>query len=239
MQKKVCMFLILMLFATAALARSTDYYGQLWNGFFVRGRIGQSSNWIYSSGLEFRFLNPNGNIYQRSFLFGSLGYAVNPVLSLWLGYSIFPVLDARTNKTFVENRPWQQIKLALINQDSFIMILRSRIEERLLTDRASWAYRLRQRFIYLFPKLIAHKIGVGGYEELFFNLNRPSWLSAEDTFAQNRFFIGMQLPVEKHVSLWVGYLNVYHFRSPVNRMVHVFYLSLNINMGLLDEPDDD
>ncbi|GAG77321.1 unnamed protein product [marine sediment metagenome] len=144
-----------------------------------------------------------------------------------MGYDFVPFSTRSTGDIEFENRPWQQLLWQILGTQNATIVLRTRLEQRFRSLENSTALRLRQNIKLTLPKAIANKLTPILFDEMFFNLNHPEWVNKND-INQNRLFMGIQIPIKKNNFLQVGYLNQYEFRSPNNRMSHVFMLSLII-----------
>ncbi|MDI1352622.1 MAG: DUF2490 domain-containing protein, partial [bacterium] len=65
------------------------------------------------------------------------------------------------------------------------------------------------------------------WDELFFNIIKPSWVSS-GTVDQNRAFLGVNIFTSTESALSVGYLNQYEFKSNANQMNNIIFISFNV-----------
>ncbi len=89
-------------------------------------------------------------------------------------------------------------------------------------------WRLRQFFKATYPFAPESRLGLAGYEELFFDLNNTDW-GADTGFAQNRFFAGLfwKLDPSGRTTAEIGYLNQFiNNEGKSDRMNHI--LSINL-----------
>lgn len=194
----------------------------LWNDLTLVGYFPEDNKFEYLLNGQLRWLNQQ-HYFQTGIFQTGLGYKVLPKLSLWGGYQWESGNQIRN--TAAVNRLWQQTSWNIISNDNFIFDNRNRLEERESVDQSQLSYRLRERFTLLFPKKLYGNYTPLMADELFFNLNKPVWVSNR-TFEQNRFFVGIDIPVRKDF-FEIGYLNRYIFRTINNEMDHILYLSYN------------
>lgn len=167
--------------------------------------------------------------FEEAFIYAGIGYQTTPDLILFLGDA--SVVSRKTTGNYVhENRVWQQANLSVINNDSFNLLSRTRLEERKNLSESQWAVRLRERLMVRIPlrNWVTHSLVLS--DEVFFDLNHPKWIGNNNVFAQNRAFIGIGTKISKQTSFDIGYLNQYQFTNP-NQMSNVLLLSLNITSG--------
>lgn len=199
---------IVTLFCLLISAKSVQQFG-LWTRANVTGPILNSEKVQYLFNPEIRLGNDHS-----AFVRLGLGYEESKFLSFWVTYDWY------------EYRLWQQMILETDRCPYVYLSIRTRVEQRKRVDERCWAHRLRQQFALQFPEVF-DKYGFVIWEEIFFHLNTVRWLSNR-TISQNRFFVGLEVPISKHTLLDIGYLNRYRFEPDVNIMSHIFYLSFNI-----------
>ena len=126
-----------------------------------------------------------------------------------------------------ENAVWQQFLWDMYHSKSFNFNSRTRLEERKNTRYSLWAIRLREQFTLKIP-FQNTKYSFITFDELFFNLNAPSWVSNR-FFSQNRYFIGIEKSISKSASFDVGYINQARFqRKNINLITNGLYLRINV-----------
>ena len=103
---------------------------------------------------------------------------------------------------------------------------RTRLEERQRIDQSIVAFRLRERLWLRIPFKRWERYSFSSFDELFFNLNHPSWTSPY-LFEQNRAFIGVAKQLSKSTILDIGYLNQF-LHSTNNQTDNVILLSLTM-----------
>jgi len=171
----------------------------------------------------------DSNGYDQSLLRPGLGYAVTEKASVWLGYAW--VHTSPTGRaSFAENRIWQQLLWS--NRFERVGFLsRTRLEQRFVENGDDTGWRFRQFFKLTYPFAFAPRLGLAGYEELFFDLNDTDW-GANAGFAQNRFFAGASWMLDStgRATAEIGYLNQF-LRNPgrSNAMNHIVSINLLLN----------
>lgn len=193
---------------------------KLWAGIDITGSI-LGSKFLYDFFPQTR-TNLSEDQYDETHTEIALGYKLLPDLSAWLGYT--SVLPGAVNK---ENDGWEQLTWNIINNKKVVLISRSRVEERKASGESEWAETLRQRILLTFPKFIFSRFAPVFSDELFVNLNRPSWVNRQ-RLNQNRAYIGLRFPTSKKSTIDVGYMNQYVFRNTVNQMYNIAYVNFNI-----------
>lgn len=194
----------------------------LWSGLDLTGPVFNLSNWEYDLNVQARY-NFTDNQYQSTQSEAGLAYKPTTNLSLWLGYTN---LIHNADET-QQHRIWEQALWNITNNNSIRLTSRTRLEERTDIHESQWSTRLRQRLQFAFPKKILNTYTPIIYDELFFNLNNPTWVNNQ-LLDQNRIFIGLGIPLWKKINVQVGYLNQYQIRNPENKMNHILYANLNI-----------
>jgi len=227
----LCFILCLnLLISITAYAQRFDQQAGLWTETYFYGHF-FSDKFKYHTELDLRFKSDDP-IFDQAVVRLSLGYVVNPDISLWLGYDFTPDYNVFVEKLEYEQRVWQQLLVHLINHPRFKFDLRTRLEQRDDLDEGRVAWQLRQMLSVTFPSEIRGKITPFFADEIFFNLNHPVWIS-EDTVSQNRIFIGILIPWKSDASFRVSYLNQILIGRQVKIMRHIIYVSLNLKHDLL------
>ncbi len=207
--------------STAAMA--TDSYIKQWNTAVIIGSI-PHSNFRYYLEPQLRFI-ADPYILNEAFFLGGLGYQVNHDLVIFAGAGwIFSKSPQGTDSN--EMRIWQQVNWLAINHDNYNLISRTRMEERKNTNGSPYAYRFRQRLWLRIPLTRFPSFSFSCFDEIFLNLNHPSWVSPY-FFAQNRAFIGIGHQLTKAVMVDAGYMNQY-LHSNQNQLDHVILLTFSI-----------
>lgn len=222
----ICCILVLLLTSYNTAYAATENT-QTWGQLNLTGSFFNLPKLEYVFQLQGRY-NFDPDKFAVGHALGGLGYDYSSTVSFWAGYQWHSV--NYLNNTAQENRLWQDVDWQIFNNKTITLTSRSRLEERDRVSEEQWAYRFRQRFTLKAPKMIFNIYTPVIWEELFFNLNKPSWVS-DHTFSQNRAFIGVDFPTTDNSFMEVGYLNSYHYNSTLNKIDNVLFFSLNINTG--------
>lgn len=200
---------------------------KIWGDVFLWGPLLSQSKLRYVIQPQLRYsLKPNQ--FEMAYILGGLGYQATPRFGLWSGY-LWESGNAIAKEKPL-NRLWQQIIWQVFSEDRFILLDRSRLEERNQVGQSGWNRRYREYLELDFPKIIFNKYMLIFYDETFFNINQPAWIRNQPVFEQNRFFSGIGVPITKKVLWRLGYLNQYLFRKySSNRMDHIFYTSIIVS----------
>lgn len=180
--------------------------------------------WIYALALETRTdFNDSGN--NQYFINPSVGYTLSNRQDVWLGYEIY-----FTNKLAIqEQRIWEQDQYAFIKDNKQTLSLRSRFEQRYSPDDSGIALRVRERLTWVLNDMIAKKYSPEVYEEVFFNVNNPEWVSSK-VLSQNRLFMGVSVPVNKKSAFLIGYLNQVDYNPDDATHQNIIYISLSCDV---------
>lgn len=194
-----------------------------WNevNLFYRSK----SPWFYALTLEGRtdFDTSSDNQY---IVVPALGYILSQRHELGAGDQFFLTNHGHLNEQIL----WLQDQYDLIHRTNRILAIRSRFDQRFSQDNSEIAYRLRERLNYTWNNAIADKYSPVVYDEIFLNLNHPSWVSNK-TLSQNRAFAGILLPINLKSAFLVGYLNRADYDPDEANHQNIFYISFNYNFG--------
>lgn len=228
LKKLLWCFLLFFILNTSLLANNTEHNPKIWTNVNVAGKL-HHEKFKYLLEAHARLQDKNTTLQQAIARVG-FGYNINPIVSLGLGYDFVPTKDILVNRYNHEHRFWQQVLFNLSNDGKCSLISRTRLEQRFNERQPGTAFRLRHKVVITFPQLKSH-INPLFYEEIFFNLNHPSWVN-NDIVEQLRLFLGVSIPI-KIGSVRVGYLNQYQHRNVNNKMNHIINVSLLIHHDLL------
>lgn len=158
-------------------------------------------------------------------------YKYTENISLWLGYAFFADLPEREiDFTEYEHRIWQQIFMPITKKESYEIFSRTRLEQRENPIDPQWAWRLRQKYdINLLKLSPSPKIMPYLSDELLINFNNPAWVG-QRLIDQNRFYAGIQIPLNNATIVDLRYLYQVEFGIPVNQSNHIFYFKLTLNL---------
>jgi hypothetical protein len=207
------------------VAQSSTQQTKQWTNLSFRGSFFNApAQWIYLLDLQSRYhFDPNE--FEEGLIRAGLGFQSTPNLSLWGGYQ-WTSHNQFTGRNQL-NTLWQQLLWDIINQDQVHLISQSRIEERGQQNQAQWNIRFRQQVIIEFPKTMSNKLTPVFWDEVFFNITKPSWVSSK-TLEQNRAFLGVNILMSTANTLSVGYLNQYQFKSTTQQMNHIIFIGLTV-----------
>lgn len=206
------------------LANPINQSEKLWLSIKTRDQFAKSQlNYMLYVQTRFDSSSP---YFQENIFRGGLGLKKSNKFSLWLGYEIDPKQNLRTRDMSVEQRIWQQTAWETAIAEGIDLKYRSRLEARFESSSNYTAYRLRQRLSFDF-KNNYNKFYPYMYEELFFNLNHPAWVS-DRVLSQNRLLLGIKIPRQKQYVIEIGYLNKIQLDRNINRMNHILNLSLKL-----------
>lgn len=219
------LFIFLLLLAVnQSQAKSTAQRGKLWLTAEKKDTFTNNEKWSYLLQLDARFAD-NETVYEEGKLRAGLGYQALPTIKMGLGYDWIPKIARDSTQVRYEHRFWQQLNWRLAKNQQRRILSVTKLEERKDEGEPQWAMRLREKLQVTFPQKINNRYTPIISDTVFFNLNNPDWVS-DDTFDQNRAFIGVSVPITTETSFVIGYLNQWKVREPSNRMNHVLYLAL-------------
>jgi len=219
--------LILLFFAPiVGLARINSNWG-VWTGADFHGPFQPKSHWCYNGLLQPRFADVNNGLGELVFQ-PSVQYNFFNGFSLWAGYDLRPTTALNGVTTFLEQRVWPQAQYRWHALKKLDVSFRTRYEYRWRDNQSQQSQRLRQRVELTFLDIIRGGVDFDLFDEVFFNLNHPSWVT-NNTVGVNWIFIGFIIPIYKYFAIDTGYLNVYRPMNPSSRMDHVVVFMLSTN----------
>lgn len=202
-----------------------------WIDLSINEDVPKLENFSYLLEAQARVLN-HSNYYELGIMQAALGYRKMPKLSFWLGYewighnNIFDIPR--------QNGIWQQMVWQVYTQDHFTFRTRTQFEQVRPIDNSQWASFFREKFSFYFQNtLMDNKWTPLIYDEIFVLMNNPNWLDGVDKLAQNRLFIGVDIPTSKTTFVEIGYLQQALFNDSGNILNHTLYIGFNINTDSL------
>lgn len=216
-QYKICLSILLLSFINNNLwAHNTN--NRIWSSLGFNGNYGKFS---YQLEPQLR-INENPVQFHQFLTNLGGGYNFSSCWALWAGAT--QNLNRQNNGSYNRQfRFWEQIfyrqPIGPIG-----LILRNRFEQRKRLDYKHWNYRARERIILTKP--LTATINLIGYDEVFFNLNRPEWVRSR-WFDQNRVFIGLNQQASELLIFEVAYIHQLIFTTPT-QLNHVVSLSAQI-----------
>lgn len=218
--------MVLGLFLETSSAYSTRAYNKQWVVATVIGSMPVNPVFKYYLEPQLRFIDDH-YFFNQTLQLGGLGYQFNKNITLFAGPG-WVITKTPSGQSTHETRYWQQLNWLILNKSSLNINSRTRLEERERTDTAQMAVRFRQRIWMRIPfeKWERHSFSI--FDELFFNLNHPYWVSPY-LLEQNRAFVGITTQLSKSMLVDIGYLNQYLRPSNTNSISdHVFLVSFTI-----------
>lgn len=220
--------IIFLMMNITAQAESIEHTNKLWTQFSLTGPLSNDHRLRFNIEAHARFTEQS-NRFDQSILRAQIGYQLKKWMSLWLGYDWAPMLNTGGTDLIHDQAIHQQISLLLIKNDNFLVSSRTRLEQRKRNGETDWAWRLRQKVALVLPGC-----AIGIFEpiivnELFFNLNKPSWV-ADQTIDQNRLFAGFRFPLNKQAIMEIAYLNQYLPLPGPSKMNHILYAAIKVKL---------
>lgn len=217
------LLLLLCLIASYANAMGEDY--RTWPTLYTQGELPGQPRVLYSLLGQLR-LYADGGIQQSNIMPG-VGYQVTKRVRLWGGYR-WANNDTGDDETRpdIEQRIWERFDYEILHNTNYELISFSALEERKANGFGQIALRFRQKFNLDVPKFSFYKFTPRTSDEIFIDINHPQW-TANKTFQQNRFILGIVYKFTKVISLETSYLNQLQLLGSGNEMNHIAYLSLN------------
>lgn len=203
--KILCFFLIVFQIQAATLDDFQTWFNLTAIGKFYKADK-STSGFRYWLENQDRFGDSSTRITQV-LLRPGLGYAINPELSLWVGYAWIRTGKPLTLNPFEENRIWEQL-LWVKKLQYFTFTSRTRMEQRFLENNSKTAYRARQLIKFAIPLSTYSPWGVVSTDEVFWHKNNFIGRNSQG-FDQNRFFIGMAYTFNTRFTMEMGYMNQY------------------------------
>ena len=205
---------------------STTTNTKLWAVGVMTGPLAKDSPFQYYLEPQLRLID-NKYVLNQVYFIGGIGYQFTPDLTGYIGPGW---TYTKNNQGIVthEIRYWEQLSWRIVSNSKFNLNGRTRLEERQNTDISGISIRFRERLWMRIPFTRWPTHSFSCYDEVFFNLNHPKWVSPY-LFEQNRAFIGIGTQLSHTTILDVGYLNQYiHSRN--NQIDNVLLVSFTVAM---------
>jgi hypothetical protein len=222
---RILYFLGLYLLTMTHSAYAMESYNKYWTAAIITGALPKTAAFKYYLESQIRLINDDYGFNQLLLLTG-LGYQLNAAMTLYVGPGWIASHTPQGNKMY-ENRYFAQLNWALVNKQNLSVNSRTRIEERQDTNNSKLAARLRERVWARIPFKQKSQYSFSVFNEVFFNLNHPSWVSPY-FLEQNRVFLGIAKQVSTSTIIDIGYLNQYT-HSVKNSMNNVLLLSFTLS----------
>jgi Protein of unknown function (DUF2490) len=194
-----------MLLLAASPARAAD--SQFWSNGSVTVKL--SDKWSVSQDLTARFSDKRNGLYELE-ANTLLGYRFNKNLTLWGGYDHDPQYSGG-DFSIMEHRAVEILAvdtIATIGRGK--LSGRARFEQRWRVGRSGTGWRLRPYLRYALPFKKGGKTSFVWSEEMFLDLNTTSYQTVHGV-ERLRSFVGISTPLNKKLSVDVGYLNQHGF----------------------------
>lgn len=218
-------YLVILLLCYSHLVYSiTIQKPKYWGSLNVNGNLFKNQKALYYLNLQGR-IDGQESQFEQSIFVGGVGYQWLPHLSLWLGYQRNSY--NQIGRSEPQNAVWEQAIWKIINNNCINLTSRTRLEQREQVDQSQWVSRLRERITLKLPQKINKDLTPAIYDEIFINLNNPTWVNSR-SINENRFFMGVDIPTSKKSYLEVGYLNQYRWLLTSNNINHILSISLYI-----------
>jgi hypothetical protein len=145
----------------------------------------------------------DGKVRQLLVL-GSVGYALSEHITVAQGYANLPSYNPKR----IEHRAFQDL-IGRHASGGWRIIERIRLEERFLEGVRGVS--LRGRFLARAQHPLPFVPSLSGVvsEELFLNFTEPASHGPQSGFDQNRFFLGLNVPLDTDISFEFGYMNLF------------------------------
>lgn len=226
-QNPLCILLLFMLSLFGVSASFSETHGEtkLWALAVITGPFMDNSKVRYYLQQQINFVD-NKYKFHNAFFFTGLGYEFDTGNNIWMlaGYNYIKENSGRIRRLDMFR---QQLDWRLTETNDFLINSVTRLEERKDTKEPGWAVRIRERVMLRVPFKNWEKHSLVVFDEVFFDLNHPSWINSNTFFEQNRAFIGIGTTLSKHVFFDVGYMNQYQIRKK-NVMSNILFFMLNV-----------
>lgn len=201
----------IVVFSLATLTYSMQHYSELWTSATIIGSLSSNTHFKYYFESGIHFIDDTYKLHSVIILPG-LGYAMNPDLALFVGPGWSLTKSPTQGNVTHEYQLWEQINWCIPSANYINIQSRTWLEEKIKSTAAGMAVRFRERVWVRIPFKYWPDYFFSTYDEVFFNINHPEWVSI-DTFSENRAFIGIGTHLSKSTMLDIGYLNQYILAS--------------------------
>ncbi|ANO51653.1 DUF2490 domain-containing protein [Woeseia oceani] len=185
-------------------------------------RAGTKTRWRYGLDMQWRH-SERGSGSDQYVLRPSLGYDLNPNITVWAGYGYF-LTEPNVGSNRYEHRWWQQINWTAKRLNWGTLSFRTRLEERDLERARDIGLRFRQQLQLAMP-LPAWQLTLITSIEHYSNLRDTDW-GARSGFDRLRSYAGVRMPVSEKLALEFGYMNQWVNRGEEDAVNHLAVLRL-------------
>lgn len=220
-----CLLVVILLPVRNVFAETKENT-KLWLIAQITGPLSLDKRWKYYFQPQLNLIDDKYK-FHNVFGYAGFGYQTDAYKIAWLmgGYSVTKTQSGNIRHLAIlrEQLNWNMSEVCLPYLSSI-----SRLEERKDLDETTWNVRLRQQVMLRLPLASWPNHAFVTYDEVFINLNHPSWVNSNTLVEQNRLFIGIGTTFSPEVELDVGYLNQYQFKNQ-DEMSNVLMVKLNVN----------
>lgn len=207
------LLLVIIALSLPSVGQAALHYNKVWLDLDVTGPFFETKKIRYQMHPQLRFTD-DAYKFQHAILNLALGYPATKNVTGWMG-NTWRNSRRRDGAWTNEYRIWQQMS-ANFTLSGINIASRTRLEERKRIENKDIALRLRERLTFTIP-LPVKKYSIILYDELFFHLNHPDWVSNR-FLSQNRAFIGIGIELSKVLMLEMGYLNQFEQHNQLNNV---------------------
>ena len=170
-------------------------------------------HWLILEQTRLRDDSPDGFRFTENLLFGQLGYAINPHVSIWLGY-IHDWIHPLNKPALQENRPYEDL-LFKYAFGEFKLTARSRLEQRISQSNGNVGIRVRQWVQGAYPlSFVDDRLSAYVGDEVLVYANQNDF--GPTGFSENRAMAGLSYQFTKQFGADLGYLGQYIVVKPGN-----------------------
>lgn len=202
-------------------------YTKFWLPLVLVGPLPGSERLKYYVEPQLRLID-DSTVFNEFFALGGFGYKFNKRFYLFGGPG-WVVTQVPAGPLINEYRFWEQLNYELVDSLRWSVHNRTRLEERQTTGNTNTAVRLRERLWVRIPLHWADRYSLSCFDEVFFNLNHPTWVSPQ-AFAQNRAFVGISYNFTHSMVVDFGYLNQYFRDRDFNHYDNVIMAIFSITL---------
>lgn len=218
-------FVLLVIFSTSAVY-AIETHTRLWTSAQFVGSLTDDKKVKYLLEPTMRFVDSKYKFSQTQ-LWAGIGYQIAPKAILYIGDA--PVVTRSLSGIYShDNIIWQQLNSGLIDTDDYFVGSRSRLMQIKRFGESEWGLVLRQRILYRKPLQFWQDRAAVVSDEVYIDINHPSWFGARSTVSQNRFFIGINTKLTSVTTLLVGYMNQFLFTHP-NQMSNILFIQFEVD----------
>lgn len=219
--------LLILLGAWPTTALATESAAQVWGATFLQANLTEQVPRLH---LWLDLHARHGGAAATTLVRPALGLQLFDGVLLHAGYGWIARFPDAALPEVHEHRIWEQLLVTHSAADTgFDLLLRARLEQRLLATGGDVAHRLRTMLrVGWWPEREGAWLFVL-WDEAFFGLRGADW-GATAGFDQNRLFVGVGVKGLAKTRFELGYLSLYLRRpSGEDRLDHVASLNLFAN----------